>query len=193
MRYIFKKKEGKRPLPRKRLYLILTVGYLFSVFVLISLANLISANYSARDAKAVWAQWQTEYIDFLENAYASDANFCKVDEASFITSDITLDRLYSAKYNTVRFLASHNSYKTGLTAETKLLYHMPFAAFMGRQYDYVFDTITEQLNCGLRSIELDVNKVATDDGFKIECLHSDTLETNSTMINFELGLSEIKM
>ncbi len=193
MKHILRKKEGRKPLSKKALYPIIIGGYLFIVFILIAVANVISASLAAQKAKTVWTDWQVEYVDFLEKSYAADANFCKVDEASFLTSGLTRADLYAAKLNDVRFLASHNSYKTGLTPETKLLYHAPFAAFMGKQYDYVFDTITEQLNCGIRSIELDPNKVITDDGFKIECLHSDALETNSTFINFELGLREIKM
>ena len=115
-----------------------------------------------------------------------------MNDENFLTRT-DMAEVLGAKLNEIRYIASHNSYKTGLTPETKYFYHGPLAAIMGKQYDYIFDTITEQLNAGIRSIELDANKVKTADGFRIECLHSDMLETNSTMIDFDKGLKEIRM
>lgn len=186
------KKLHIRPMSRGGKITLAVFIWLFSAYVLLCLSGLIAAEYSAKDAKEVWRDWQVGYIDFLEKSYAEDANFCKADEKAFIANN-TLEEVLGAKLNDVRYLATHNSYKTGLTPETKYLYHGPFAPFMNKQYDYVFDTVTEQLSLGIRSIELDVGKISTDDGFTIECVHSDSLETNSTMVNFSLGLKEINM
>jgi len=187
-----KKERTKKPMSKGAKWVLVIFIWGFSAYFLVTLSGFIAATVSAKNAKSVWADWQNEYIAHLERSYAADENFSKVNDEDFLTRT-DMAEVLGAKLNEIRYIASHNSYKTGLTPETKYLYHGPFAAFMGRQYDYIFDTITEQLNAGIRSIELDANKVKTDDGFKIECLHSDMLETNSTMINFDKGLKEIRM
>lgn len=186
------KKKARKPMSKGGKWALVIFIWVFSAWFLVALAGFISATVSAKDAKEVWINWQEEYVAYLEQCYKNDANFSRVNEEDFLTRT-TLSEVYGAKLNEIRYIASHNSYKTGLTPETKFFYHGPFGAIMGKKFDYIFDTITEQLNCGIRSIELDANKIKTDDGFKIECLHGDLLETNSTMINFEKGLKEIRM
>ncbi|UKI14546.1 MAG: phosphatidylinositol-specific phospholipase C1-like protein [Clostridiales bacterium] len=165
----------------------------FSAYFLVALSGFIAATVSAKDAKSVWADWQNEYVALLEQRYAADEKLFKGERRGFFLPAPIWRKSSAQKLNEIRYIASHNSYKTGLTPETKYFYHGPLAAIMGKQYDYIFDTITEQLNAGIRSIELDANKVKTADGFRIECLHSDMLETNSTMIDFDKGLKEIRM
>lgn len=164
---------------------------LFGVFSRCAV-GIYRGNRFGKGRESVWADWQNEYVALLEQRYAADENFSKVNDEDFLTRT-DMAEVLGAKLNEIRYIASHNSYKTGLTPETKYFYHGPLAAIMGKQYDYIFDTITEQLNAGIRSIELDANKVKTADGFRIECLHSDMLETNSTMIDFDKGLKEIRM
>ena len=191
--YIMSKKERtKKPMKKGAKWALVIFIWGFSAYFLVALSGFIAATISAKDAKSVWADWQNEYVAYLEQRYAADENFSKVNDEDFLTR-ADMAEVLGAKLNEIRYIASHNSYKTGLTPETKYFYHGPLAAIMGKQYDYIFDTITEQLNAGIRSIELDANKVKTADGFRIECLHSDMLETNSTMIDFDKGLKEIRM
>lgn len=187
-----KKERTKKPMKKGAKWALVIFIWGFSAYFLVALSGFIAATVSAKDAKSVWADWQNEYIALLEQRYAADENFSKVNDEDFLTRT-DMAEVLGAKLNEIRYIASHNSYKTGLTPETKYFYHGPLAAIMGKQYDYIFDTITEQLNAGIRSIELDANKVKTADGFRIECLHSDMLETNSTMIDFDKGLKEIRM
>lgn len=187
-----KKERTKKPMKKGAKWALVIFIWGFSAYFLVALSGFIAATVSAKDAKSVWADWQNEYIALLEQRYAADENFSKVNDENFLTRT-DMAEVLGAKLNEIRYIASHNSYKTGLTPETKYFYHGPLAAIMGKQYDYIFDTITEQLNAGIRSIELDANKVKTADGFRIECLHSDMLETNSTMIDFDKGLKEIRM
>lgn len=188
------KKEGsKKEKSRAAKWVLALFVWGFSAYFLICLSAFIPTTIEAHHAEETWREWQKGYIDFLETSYAADSDFSKVNEESFITGATVAD-VYSARLNEIRYLASHNSYKVGLTQGTEYLYHGPFAAFMGKQFDYVYDTITEQLNMGIRSIELDANKVATaDGGFEIRCLHSSLLESKSTAVDFKKGLHEIDM
>lgn len=160
-------KRARRPIGRKGKIALAVFVWGISAYILVCISGVIAAAYSARDAKEVWRGWQTRYIQYLADSYESDPDFCKVDESDFL-ANCTYDELMASKLNEVRYIATHNSYKTGLTAETKYLYHGPFAAFMNTQYDYIFDTVTEQFNLGIRSLELDVGKIETDDGFAVE-------------------------
>lgn len=185
-------KKARKPMSKGGKWALVIFIWIFSAWFLVALAGFISATVSAKDAKEVWKNWQDEYVAYLEQCYKNDANFSRVNEENFLTRT-TLSEVHGAKLNEIRYIASHNSYKTGLTPEIEYFYHGPLAGIMGKKFDYIFDTITEQLNCGIRSIELDANKIKTDDGFKIECLHSDMIDPNSTMINFDKGLKEIRM
>jgi len=186
-------KSNSKVLPKWAKVTLKTILILFLLYVAFTLACFIAAVVETQHAKSIWSEWQTNYIEYLEKQYAADPNFCKVNEMDYITSDITESTYYSTKINQVKFLATHNSYKTGLTNASAFLYHYPIGYVMGHKYDYVFDTITEQLNVGIRSIELDPNYVKRDGKYTIECIHSNVLETNSTCTNFSLTLKEIKM
>lgn len=187
-----KKEKSKKPDRRFCKFMLFLCVYVLTVYITVTSAALISALSAAGKEKAVWENWQAGYIGFLEKSYRDDETFSKVDEADFYTSSMRNSYNAQTKLNQLRYLATHNSYKTGLTPETGFLYRGPLAAFAGRQYDYVFDTVTAQFNQGIRSIELDVNKTETADGFKIECFHG-RMEPNSTMVDFGKGLEEMNM
>lgn len=143
-----KKERTKKPMKKGAKWALVIFIWGFSAYFLVALSGFIAATVSAKDAKSVWADWQNEYIALLEQRYAADENFSKVNDENFITRT-DMAEVLGAKLNEIRYIASHNSYKTGLTPETKYFYHGPLAAIMGKQYDYIFDTITEQLNAGI--------------------------------------------
>lgn len=74
--------------------------------------DLSPATVSAKDAKSVWADWQNEYVALLEQRYAADENFSKVNDEDFLTRT-DMAEVLGAKLNEIRYIASHNSYKRG--------------------------------------------------------------------------------
>jgi hypothetical protein len=170
-------------------YGLLAIVSAWLIFFAVSFGVAVSA---AQKAHAVWEEWQIEHLQNLRASYA-DGSAVKVDESVFCGFDIEYARASGVKINELRYLATHNSYKLGLSDESSFFYNRAMPLIMGEQYDYEFDTITEQFNNGIRSIEIDINKIITDDGFKLSCLHSYLLEQNSSMIDMRRGLEEMKM
>lgn len=180
---------------KQKIFLKSVVGVLLTilvVYVLFIVASFIAAYASTRDEVTYWANWQREYIAALEKSYRS-RTAPKVNEQDFCDFNLSEALSTGVKINELKMLATHNSYKQGTTAATNVFYNYALPVLLGKKYDYTFDTITQQLNYGIRSIEIDLGKVKTDNGFEIRVYHNALTEAGSSMINFELGLKELKM
>lgn len=168
---------------------LLCIGAVYFLFIV---ASFISVLCAMSDETAYWTQWQKEHIAALESSYAS-GEAPKVDESVFCGFDLEQATADGVSLADLRFLATHNSYKQGTTKQTDIFYNYALPVMLGKKYDYVFDTLTEQFNHGIRSIEIDLGKVESDDGFSVNVYHNALTETGSSMIDFELGLHEMKM
>lgn len=73
----------------------------FSAYFLVALSGFIAATVSAKDAKSVWADWQNEYFALLEQRYATDENFSKVNDEDFLTRT-DMAEVLGAKLNEIR-------------------------------------------------------------------------------------------
>ncbi len=183
----------KKPMNKKAKISIIVVVAIGSVYLLTALIALLAAFGQNKAAHDYWAQQQIERISYLKTEYEKNT-FQHIDEQNFAAFNINQAIINGSKINEVQYLATHNSYKTGLVPATKFLYHGPLFAIMGDKYDYYFDTFTEQLNQGIRSFELDPNYVKKDDGtYTVECVHSSLLEACSTAVDFQLALTEFKL
>ena len=159
------------------------------------LFNLISFGVvaaSINDELARWEEWQVRHIAELESAYR-DGTAPKINEADFCNFDLQSALDEGLRLNELRYLATHNSYKQSISKETEVFYDYALFGACNGLYDYVFDTVTEQLNNGIRSIEIDLYKHRTADGFDIKILHNCLTEATTSMADFALGLKELKM
>lgn len=159
----------------------------------VSLPSIILEGQEQRNADI---KSQSERIAQLSTAYAND-RYTKVNENSFTSFD--LDKAYSdgVKYNDVSFVATHNSYQTACTSAYKKLYGNLSTVTFGLVDDEITefnsDTLTEQFNLGIRSIELDVETIVDNGKVSFVCSHSPVIDMTSNCYNFELALKEIKM
>lgn len=135
---------------------------------------------------------QIQRLSELETAYASDG-MAKIDESSFCNFDLA--EVNSIKYNRLRELGSHNSYKKQYSSSaqfaTKLFF--PLAGQDPNQSDYFHESFTDQLNSGLRSFELDIAKQKDKKGEKLVVQHAPLMDGNSWSINLALGLKEVAL
>ncbi|HRR89953.1 MAG TPA: Ca2+-dependent phosphoinositide-specific phospholipase C [Eubacteriales bacterium] len=179
---------------RKRIVsrVLLVVSVILIAYLLAVVCNFVlAANQSAKN-KIEFADDQASRFLAVQMAYAA-GTAPQIDEQAFCGFDLDEAIASGVKVNELVYLATHNSYKQGLHKESYAFYNYLLAPFIGRDFNYGFDTLTEQLNMGIRSIELDVSKLVYEDGsFAIQCFHNYFLETNSTAINFEMALREIK-
>lgn len=134
-------------------------------------------------------QNQIEHINALTQYYNSD-DFQPVDEQKFCNFD--LSKAGEISYQQVRFLATHNSYKSKASAYSSVVNGLlaSVADNGWESWAYYFDTITQQLNNGIRSIELDVYALSNG---KFESTHHPILDRSGSTINFELALQELAM
>lgn len=163
------------------------------LFVFVGLPNVITQNKSA-NAENV-AQ-QIERIESLSKSYAS-GDYVKVDESKLAGFDVKKAYADGVKFNEVAYIATHNSYQLESVPAYQKIYRdietVSFGLFNGDAPLYCSDTLTEQFNIGVRSIELDIETVVDGDNVSFVCSHSPLLDMTSSCYNFELALEEIKM
>lgn len=185
-----------RSLPeKKRKGIAVAVIVSFALLVLYALYNIaVLAAAAAATVKEdeIWLAWQRDHIAALAASYES-GEAPVLDESSFCNFDLDAALDEGMKLNELRYLATHNSYKQGVSRATGLFYDSAAFGAISGKYDYVFDDLTTQFNNGIRSIEIDFFKNPTEDGFTIRILHNAIFERASSMLDLELALTEMKM
>ena len=139
---------------------------------------------------------QIERIEQLEQDYAS-GNYVKVNENSF--ADFELQEAYDSgvKINEISCIGTHNSYQlASVPAYQELMDNLSIVTFglvSSVKPKFSSDTLTEQFNVGVRSIELDIETVVTNGEISFVCNHSPVFDMTTTCYNFELALKEVAM
>lgn len=161
---------------------------LFIVFVVSIFSLTLYENHSM---KAVYYKEQIERLDALAETY-SEPNYKSVDENLFTDFDTTdVHLMENTNLHSFRVLATHNSYKQGLNPYSSFLlnYCIPF---MGN-YNYSFESLTSQLNNGIRSFEIDITVYEVDGERIYEVIHHPLVDAKTSIIDFQLGLREIAL
>lgn len=139
---------------------------------------------------------QIERIAALEAAYAS-GEIAPVDEASFFAGDLASELESGIKFNEMSFIATHNSYQSEATDATKKLYRGLSGATFGilpeEKAEFKSETLTDQFNSGVRSIEMDVETFDRNGEISFTCMHSPYIEMTTTCYDFSLAMKEIAM
>lgn len=139
---------------------------------------------------------QIQRIAALEQAY-SNGEVEPVDEASFFAGNLEAELEAGIKFNEMSFLATHNSYQTSAIDETKKIYRnlseLTFDAISSKTGDFWSETLTQQLNCGFRSFEMDIETFDRDGEISFTCMHSPYIEMATSCYDFSLALKEIAL
>lgn len=163
------------------------------LFVFVGLPNVITQNKNARVENIAE---QIERVQNLADNYAS-GNYKKVDESALAGFDVEKAYADGVKFNEVAYIATHNSYQLESVPAYQQIYRdietVSFGLFNGDAPLYCSDTLTDQFNIGVRSIELDIETVVDGDSVSFVCSHSPLIDMTSSCYNFELALEEIKM
>lgn len=149
-----------------------------------------------QEQKPLDIQEQLDRIEQLEKDYKS-GNYTKVNESSFCDFDLGKACADGVKYNEVSFLGTHNSYqKECVPARQKLFQDastVTFGLVKSEKATFSADYLTDQLNLGIRSIELDVETVVADGKISFVCSHAPVLDMPTHCYDFALALKEIKL
>ncbi len=139
---------------------------------------------------------QVERIEALETAY-ENGEIAPVDEASFFAGDLAAELKSGIKFNEMRFIATHNSYQSEATDATKKLYRslsdVTFGLLPEDKAEFRSETLTDQFNSGVRSIEMDIETFDRDGEISFTCMHAPYIEMTTTCYDFSLALKEIAM
>lgn len=139
---------------------------------------------------------QVSRIAALEQAYAS-GEISPVDESSIFAGDLAAKLEAGIKFNEMSFLGTHNSYQTAILDETMKLYKnletLTFGLFSAEGGEFESETLTQQLSCGIRSFEMDIETFDRDGEISFTCMHSPYLEMSTSCYDFSLALKEISM
>ncbi len=164
---------------------------LLAIYLCFVICTMIAAISSTSKNTQKYYERQINHINSLESRYASgELKPCNEDDfANFSTADTS-----DVKINRLTYLATHNSYKKELDQENYFCfnYGIPYAGGLHgpTAYNYGFETLTDQLNNGIRSFELDAHYRRNG---KMECVHNTMLDNNSTCIDFALTFKELNI
>lgn len=159
----------------------------------IAFVSVFSANMPRLEADI---NGQIERVEALEAAYAN-GEIAPVDEASFFAGDLAAELESGIKFNEMRFIATHNSYQSEATDATKKLYRslsgLTFGILPKDKAEFMSETLTDQFNSGVRSIEMDIETFDRDGEISFTCMHAPYIEMTTTCYDFSLALKEIAM
>lgn len=139
--------------------------------------------------------YQNERMEYLRTEYYSSYTPC--DESKFASFDIEEAYEKGVKYNEVQFLSTHNSYQITATEEFRKLYSalsdLTFGIVKSEMAEFNMDTFTEQLELGIRGLEIDIQTVDKKGDVSFIVTHEPIVDNASSCYDFEKALEEIKL
>lgn len=140
--------------------------------------------------------YQDERMEYLETEFYGES-YTPCDENKIAAFDIEEAIENGVKFNEVQFLATHNSYQIEATSQFKKLYYalgdLTFGAVNTEKAEFTMDTLTEQFELGIRSVEIDIETVVKGGEIKFVVSHDPLLDNTSSCYDFEKALKEIKL
>ena len=139
-------------------------------------------------------RYQENHLEYLRTQYYTES-YVPCDEQQL--ADFNIEQAYSdgTKLDELAIVGTHNSYQTLTYFPKRALDGILDYATSGIRYDksdFEMDTLTQQLECGVRKLELDIETV--DDGEVSFIVTHDPIKDNVTSCyNFGKALEEIVM
>jgi hypothetical protein len=127
---------------------------------------------------------QEKHLEALKEAYESN-QYEVIDESDFTNFDLNDSSL---KLDDIQILASHNSYKKVGPAIGRFFVGLGDSFSEAKALNYGYQTITDQLNLGIRSFEFDLRYR----NGSFELTHVPLVDNSSQAVKFDLLLEEIK-
>lgn len=149
-----------------------------------------------KEQKAADISEQIQRLEQLREDYKS-GNYPKIDENDFCDFDLESACANGVKFNEVAFIGTHNSYQKACLPARQQLFEavstVTFGLVKAEKAKFSSDYLTDQLNLGIRSIELDVETLVKGDDVSFVCTHSPIFDMTTHCYDFSLALEEIKL
>ena len=140
-------------------------------------------------------KFQEEHLNYLETEYYK--NYTPKNEADLADFDLEKAIEDGVKLNEIAILGTHNSYQRLATKETRfamnLLDALTFRKLGLNTFDFQMDTLTDQLETGIRNVEIDIETLDKDDKIEFKVTHNSLIDNASSAYDFAKALQEIKM
>lgn len=174
------------------------IKYIFRFIPLLVSTLVLACSLPSAGAErlAVEIEEQKSRIEMLEQSY-KNSEIEAVDRNGFFGGDLQAEIENGLRFNELRYIATHNSYQTESVEELKNIYYnlsdLTFGLVSRKTADFVSPTLTEQLESGIFSLELDVEVIDKGDGVLFTCMHSPNTQKTTSCYDFSLALKEIAM
>ena len=139
--------------------------------------------------------YQNARMEYLENEYYTDS-YTSCDEDKI--ADFDLQKAFSdgVKINEIAVIGTHNSYQMLPTPQSRLhekILKVLYNGNMGTKYKFEMDSYTEQLEHGIRNLEIDIEAVDKNGEISFVVSHEPIKDNTSSAYDFAEGLREIAM
>lgn len=161
--------------------IVITIGLILGSFVLFMIGSITFFMLGRVHDLAL----QRKHLIHLREFYRSE-EFIAVDETTFVSFDRNDPTIL---FNEIQMLATHNSYKKMGSGLGKFFIGLGDSFEEANALKYSYDTLTSQLNVGIRSFELDIRY--RDNQFEV--VHVPLVDNRSTATNLALALEEIDL
>lgn len=140
-------------------------------------------------------EYQDKHLEYLKNEYYN-GSYAPCDEQKLADFDIEKAFSEGVKLNEIAVMGTHNSYQLlGTLPKRGLMKTLQIISFGAVENKAVFemDTFTEQLEQGIRNLEIDIETVDDEGDVSFIVTHSAIIDNVSSAYNFAKGLEEIAM
>lgn len=140
-------------------------------------------------------EYQDSRLEYLQNEYYIDS-YKPCNEQKLADFDLEKALEDGVKINEIAIIGTHNSYQPLPTPQRRL--HQKILNFLyngkkGTKYKFEMDPYTEQLEYGIRNLEIDIETVDKDGEVSFIVTHDPISDNTSSAYDFAKGLQEIVM
>ena len=140
-------------------------------------------------------KFQEEHLKYLETEYYK--NYTPKNEADLVDFDLEKAIEDGVKLNEIAIIGTHNSYQRLATEETRffmnIIENITFKKFGLNTFDFEMDALTDQLEMGVRNVEIDIETLDKDNKVEFKVTHNSIFDNASSAYDFTKALQEIKM
>ena len=171
---------------------IISLVLALAVFLLVLLAGSYLAGFLYINKNI---EYQNNHLDYLKNEYYSDS-YIPCDEQKL--ADFDLEKAFSqgVKINEIAVIGTHNSYQLRATLPKRALMRTLQIISLGKVKNkaiFEMDTLTEQLEHGVRNLEIDVETVDDNGNVSFLVTHDPIFDNVSSCYDFEKALEEVAL
>lgn len=140
-------------------------------------------------------EYQNDHLQYLKTEYYNES-YVPCDEQKFADFDISEAFEQGIKINEIAVLGTHNSYQLLATPQKRALEKVRSLLSSGEKggnRNFEMDTYTEQLENGVRNLEIDIETVDNGTAVSFIVTHNPITDNVSSAYDFAKGLEEIAL